>query len=217
MLSLHWLRRISPEGNVIVLGTPKIEAAGAAEPVWPWARIWLTAVTRPSVATYRELARQPNVGSADAWIWLFGSGLLSGLLISLGPDLLGAGREFDGGLVLAIPVFAVIAVLSWASFTVCIQGMARLFKGGGTYRTLIYVFAAFNAPLMLLASGLSLVPRSALVLIAFYLYWLVLYSVAVRAAHQLSWIKAAGTVLLSLMLLSGAVLGLTLLVVSRQL
>ena len=200
-----------------MLGRRKIETAGAAGPVWPWARVWLTAVTRPSVATYRELARQPNVGSADAWIWLFGSSLLSGLLISLGPALRGAGRGFDHGLALAIPVFAVIAVLSWASFTVCIQGMARLFKGGGTYRTLIYVFAAFNAPLMLLASGLSLVPRSALVLIAFYLYWLMLYSVAVRAAHQFSWIKAAGTVLLSLMLLGGAVLGLTLLAISRQL
>jgi hypothetical protein len=195
----------------------RIESTFEAWPAVPWAQTWLTAVTRPSLATYRDLARQRNVGSVDAWIWLFGSSLLSGLLISLGTALPGADRSFDQGLALAIPVFAVIAVLSWAIFAVCIQGVARFFKGGGTYQTLIHVFAAFNAPLMLLTAVVSLIPRSGLVLVAVYLYWLVLYSFAVRAAHEFSWIKAAGTVLLSLMLLGGAAFGLLLLAVSRLL
>jgi hypothetical protein len=198
-----------------VFGTRKISTDDAIRPALPWARIWLAAVTRPTVATYQELARQPHVSSLDAWIWLFASSFLSGLFISLGPILVRARPAFDQGLALA--VFTIIAVLAWAIFAVCIQGIARLFKGGGTYQTLIYVFAAFNAPLMLLASGLSLVPHSGLVLIALYLYWLVLYSVAVHGAHQLSWVKAVGAVLLSLMLLSGALLGLGLLVVFGRL
>jgi len=196
----------------MVLGRGKINTDEAIRPVFPWARIWLAAVTRPTVATYQELARQPHVGSLDAWIWLFASSFLSGVLVSLGPVFVRARPAFDQGLALA--VFTIIAVLAWAIFAVCIQGIARLFKGGGTYQSLIYVFAAFSAPLMLLASGLSLVPHSGLVLIALYLYWLALYSVAARGAHQFSWLKAVGAVLLSLMLLSGALLGLGLLVVS---
>ncbi len=200
----------------MVPGRHTINTDDAARPALPWARIWLAAVTRPTVATYQELARQPHVGSLDAWIWLFGSSFLSGLLIS-GPVFVRARPAFDQGLALAITIFAIIAVLAWATFAVCTQGIARLFKGRGTFQSLIYVFAAFNAPLMLLASGLSLTPRSGLVLIALYFYWLVLYSVAVQGAHQFSWMKAVGAVLLSLMLLSGALLGLALLVVSWRL
>jgi len=206
------LSGFSLEGNVIVLERHKINTDDAARPALPWPRIWLAAVARPTVATYEELARQPRISSWDAWIWLFGSSFLSGLLMSLGPVFVRARPAFDLGLALA--VFTIIAVLAWAIFMVCIQGISRLFKGGGTYQTLIYVFAAFNAPLMLLASGLSLVPRSGLGLIVFYLYWLRLYSVAVQAAHQFSWMKAVGAVLLSLVLLSGALLGLGLLLVS---
>jgi hypothetical protein len=120
----------------------------------------------------------------------------------------------DSSLALAVAVFALIAVLSWASFAACIQGIARLMKGGGTYQSLIFVFAAFNAPLLLLASGLSLVPRGGAILTILYLYWLGLYSVAVRAAYQFSWIKATGTVLVSLAVLSGTLAALIVLAFS---
>ena len=177
-----------------------------------WVGIWLAAVTRPSVATYQELARHPQVGSSDAWIWLLGSSLLSGLFMAVASAHGRPGAAMDFSLALAVAVFALIAVLSWASFAAFIQGIARLMKGGGNYQSLIFVFAAFNAPLILLGSGLSLVPRGGAILMVLYLYWLALYSVAVRAAHQLSWMKAAGAVLFSLAVLSGALVGLAVLV-----
>jgi hypothetical protein len=173
-----------------------------------WVGIWLAAVTRPTVATYQELARHPHVGSRDAWIWLLGSSLLSGVFMSLSSVHTRGDVGINSGLVLAVAVFALIAALSWASFAACIQAIARLMKGGGKYQSLFFVFAAFNAPLILLASGLSLVPRGGTILMVLYFYWLALYSVAVRAAHQLSWIKATGTVLVSLAVLSGTLAGL---------
>ena len=194
----------------MALGGSKINSDGAAARTW--GRIWLAAVTRPTVATYQDLARHPQVGSRDAWIWLLGSGLLSGVFMSLGSVQARKGAALDSSLALAIAVFALMAVLSWASFAACIQGFARLMKGGGNYRSLIFVFAAFNAPLMLLTSGLSLVPRGGAILMVLYLYWLALYSVAVRAAHQVSWLKAAGAVLFSLAVVSGALFGLMVLV-----
>lgn len=194
----------------MALGGSKINSDGAAARTW--GRIWLAAVTRPTVATYQDLARHPQVGSRDAWIWLLGSGLLSGVFMSQGSVHVRTGAAMDSSLALAIAVFALMAVLSWASFAACIQGIARLMKGGGNYQSLIFVFAAFNAPLMLLTSGLSLVPRGGAILMVLYLYWLALYSVAVRAAHQVSWLKAAGAVLFSLAVLSGALFGLAVLV-----
>jgi hypothetical protein len=194
----------------MALGASKINSDDAAARTW--GRIWLAAVTRPTVATYQDLARHPQVGSRDAWIWLLGSGLLSGVFMSQGSFHVRTGAAMDSSLALAIAVFALMAVLSWASFAACIQGIARLMKGGGNYQSLIFVFAAFNAPLMLLTSGLSLVPRGGAILMVLYLYWLALYSVAVRAAHQVSWLKAAGAVLFSLAALSGALFGLAVLV-----
>jgi hypothetical protein len=196
----------------MVLGGSKIDAVDAAARTW--VRIWLAAVTRPTVATYQELARHPQVGSKEAWIWLLGSSLLSGVFISLGSVRARTSAAMDSSLALAIVIFALIAVLSWASFAACIQGIARLMKGGGNYQSVIFVFAAFNAPLMLLASGLSLVPRGDVILMVLYIYWLALYSVAVQAAHQFSWMKAASAVLFSLAVLMGALFGLGVLVVS---
>jgi hypothetical protein len=196
----------------MALGRSNIDADQTAR---TWARIWLAAVTKPTVATYRELAHHPQVGSVDAWVWLLGSSLLSGLCISLGSVFARTGATASS-LALAIATFALIAVVSWACFAACIQAIARLLKGGGQYHSLIFVFAAFNAPLILLASGLSLVPRGDAILMVLYLYWLALYLVAVQATHQFSWMKAASTVLFSVVLLSGTLFGLGVLVVSLR-
>jgi hypothetical protein len=194
----------------MALGGSKMNADDAAARTW--VRIWLAAVTKPTVATYQELARHPQVGSMDAWMWLLGSSLLGGLFFSLGSVPVRTGAAMNSRLALAIAIFALMAVLSWASFAACIQGIARLMKGRGNYQSLIFVVAAFNAPLILLTSGLSLVPRGGAILMVLYLYWLALYSVAVRAAHQFSWMKAAGAVLFSLAVSSGALFGLVVLV-----
>jgi hypothetical protein len=196
----------------MVSGKSKLNADGVATRTW--VGIWLAAVTSPTVATYQELSRHPQVGSRDAWMWLLGSSLVSGVFMSLNSVYARTGSAMDSSLALAVAVFALIAVLSWASFAACIQGIARLMKGGGTYQSLIFVFAAFNAPLLLLASGLSLVPRGGAILTILYLYWLGLYSVAVRAAYQFSWIKATGTVLVSLAVLSGTLAALIVLAFS---
>ena len=180
----------------------KDDAVGTA---LTWPQVWLAAVARPTVSTHQELAKQPRVGSWDGWIWLAGSSFLSGLLVSVGPILAHARPASDLGLPLA--AFVILAVFAWVIFIVCVQQTARLLRGEGTHPALVYSFAAFSAPLMLLASGLSLVPHSRPGLVLLYLYWLILYSVAVQAAHRLSWVKAVGSVLLSLILLSGVLLG----------
>jgi hypothetical protein len=172
----------------------------------PWLRIWQKALTQPTVTTYQDLIGWAGDGARETWIWLFASSLISGLLISLEPLFTGASQTLDFGLALAIPIFAIIAVLVWWLFAGCMHFTARPLKGTGAYANLIYLFAAFSAPLMLLASVLSLVPRSGPLLIGLYLYWLALFVVATQAVHRFSRVRAVVSVLVAL-LVSAALLG----------
>jgi hypothetical protein len=79
--------------------------------------------------------------------------------------------------------------------------MARLFKGAGTYRQLAYVFAAFSAPLLIVASILDVIPQTRILLVGLYLYWIALYVVAVRAVNGLSALKAVAAVFGALLVL----------------
>jgi hypothetical protein len=191
------------------IGSGSGDAMGAT-PAW-W-RIWLTAVTRPSVAGYESLARRNHVGPARVCMWLLGSSLICGFLVSVGPILTSRGG-FDRRLIVAIPAFALVAALVLAFFAACIHGVARLLNGKGQYRTLIYLFVAFTAPLMVLAGGLSFLPRTGVFLTALYFFWLALYFVAVRAVHQLSLMKAVGAVMVSLIVLAGGLLGVAVLLI----
>jgi hypothetical protein len=188
-----------------------VNAGLAAKPSLSWPQIWLTAVTRPTITTYQAIA---GVGPRHAYLWLFGSSLISGLLVSLVAFFTRSEPAFGLNLALAILVFAFAATLTCGIFAGLMHLIARLLRGSGAYQKLIHVFAAFNAPLILLAGVLSLVPRNSLVVIVLYLYWLFLYIVSLQAVHHISRLKAIVVVLISLILLGGALLGLGLLSIS---
>jgi hypothetical protein len=136
-------------------------------------------------------------------MWIFVGGLIGGAIDSLAPFALElAERSYVDTLLLAlISVSSIIAVLYVAIFAWCAQGMARLFKGAGTYRQLAYVFAAFSAPLLIVASILDVIPQTRILLVGLYLYWIALYVVAVRAVSGLSALKAAAAVFGALLIL----------------
>ena len=185
------------------------------EPSLSWLGIWLTAVTRPSVATYERLLRQPNVTARQAVTWILVSGLFSGVIGSIAPlfSELSHREPLDTWLLLATPAIAVLAALYWIIFTGSTQWIARLLKGDGTYQGLAYAFATFSAPLTIAVSLFALLPRSGLPLLILYLYWLALYVPATRAVNHFSRARAIGSVFLSLILVAGVSLGVAFLVV----
>jgi hypothetical protein len=176
---------------------------------------WLSATFRPSVAGYEQLAQRSEASRRSVYIWMLVSALIGGILASLDPLLapLVQAQAFDAGLLVAIPLYALLVTLLWALFAGCAQGVARLLKGTGTYSQLAYASAMFSAPLMLIASALASIPWSAVPALILYGYWLVLYAVALQAVNQFSRLKAFAAILSSLLVCGAVLLGVLLLVV----
>jgi hypothetical protein len=173
----------------------------------------LTALLRPSNATYKMLGQQ-RAGLRHAYLLVFASSLLGGLIESLGPfgsQLIGQG-SFDVLLLAMIPLAALIAVCSLAAFAWCSHFVARLLKGTGAQAQLTYVLAAISAPLLIVVSVVDQLPAARILLVAIYIYWLVQYTQAIRAVHGLGWVKATAAVLLALLMLGVACLGIAFLV-----
>ncbi len=175
--------------------------------------MWLTALTRPSVATYEGLIREPHASAGSAYTWVFISTLISGSIISVVPLVSQWAQQqpVDMTLLLAIPVTSIVTVLVWGTFVRCTQGIARLLRGGGTYTQAAYASSLFSAPLTVVASILSLIPHTGWLLLCLYIYWCFLYIVAVQAVNQLSWVKAMIAVLISVLLVPCIVLGVVVL------
>jgi hypothetical protein len=193
-----------------IVAAPQPQSAPAS-----WLGIWLGALTRPSKATYVRLARQ-HATTRSAYSWIVVGSLVGGLGTSVGPLLvqLTQNQSLDVMLLLAIPLYAILVVLFWGMFAGCAQLAARLFRGKGTHRELSYAFATFSAPLIIVFSILSLVPQTGIPLLLLYLYWIVLYIIAIQAVNQFSLLRAIGSGLIALLLtllVGGALYSLVLL------
>jgi hypothetical protein len=191
-----------------------LEQTSNLPPARPARNVWLAALVRPSVAAYAALGQQPSASAWRAYVWVFVGALLSGAITLLAP----AARQsvqagyVDAFLPASLALSAIIAVCYLAAFAWCAQQLARLLKGSGSYGQLIFVCAAFSAPLLSAASILDLIPPARVLLVALYVYWLALYVVAVRAVHGISRLRAIVVVLAALVLLGAAWLGVAFMV-----
>lgn len=172
-------------------------------------QVWLAALLRPSMTTYKMLGQQQRASVWHAYMWVFAGGLIGGTIDSLAPfeSQLVERNSIDTLLLALIPVSSIIAVCYLAAFAWCTQKVTQLFHGSGTYRQLAYVFAAFSAPLLITASLLDLIPQARVFLVVLYVYWLALYVMAVHAVTGLARMKAIAAVLVALLILGLAWLG----------
>lgn len=176
---------------------PRVRTSGA---------IWLAALTRPSLAGFAVLSQERDIGAARSYAWVLAGALIGAAIQSLPPleAQLVADGSIDPLLVAFIPIAALIVAAYLTVFTWCAQRAARLLKGSGSYRQLANLFAAFSAPLLIVASVLDLIPPARLLLVVVYGYWFALYVLAIRAVNGLSAAKALAAALLALLAL-GAV------------
>jgi hypothetical protein len=177
-------------------------------------KVWLGALVRPSTSRYAALGQQPRISAWRAYAWVFIAGMIGGTLNALTPFFGQPAnlRYVDLLLLALIPVSALLAAGALATFAFCAQLAARMLKGTGTQRELASVFAAFSAPLLIIASILDLFPLTRVLLIVLYLYWMALYVVAVQAVNGISRVRAAAAVLAALLILGLAWLGLAFMV-----
>jgi transcriptional regulator with XRE-family HTH domain len=177
----------------------------------PWHEVWWIALTRPSVTAYEELAEDPRATSRRAYGWVVASGLLSGFVMSsVGAkhiELIVKLNQISGPsvwefiklqlfLYLAGPVLAAVSSLFWLALGVwLVQWIARALGGTGTYSRLIYLFAAFHAPLGPVQALTSVQSCLYMAGWALWLYGVVLSVISVKAINKLGWGRAWVSVL----------------------
>jgi len=192
-----------------------------------WSEVWISALTRPSVATFEGFVQDPNATDRRAYTWVFVSALIGFAISALLGIVFGTGTaegpEATGVmvgssltcLICGAPISALLSVLGLVIIGGITQLIAGALGGTGTYSELVHAFAAYMAPLTLITSVLGAIPYINFLTIPLGIYGIVLNVIAVRAVHQFGWGKAiASSVLILvgiLVLVACVVIGILLL------
>ena len=173
-------------GEVTERSTPSVSLGS-------WIDVWIKAATRPVVATFEAIAKDLNRTSTRAYGWVFVASVI-GIVVQVVAVQLAASSLLPGtllmcGLLPLVPFFLVLGLAIGGGIT---HGLARRLGGSGTYSQLIYAYAAYSAPLVLIGTVLGALPAPLLVSLYFGLiiYGLVLEVVALKAVHQIGWARA---------------------------
>ena len=177
-----------------------------------WIKVWISVLTRPSVATFERILRDPQASARRAYIWIFTTFLVGSLINVLLIDMI-SGLNTGYNTITCGPVIgAVVAMLSLALVTWVIQSIAsRLFGGSGTYGSMIYAFAAWAAPIYLVSSVIGEMPYINLCLtIPLAVYGIVLGVIAVKAVNKIGWGQATASYIGGFVLVFGITFVITL-------
>jgi hypothetical protein len=185
---------------------------------YTWQEVWTMALTRPGVATFEEILRDPQANKERAYKWVFWTGTI-GVLVNLIIGVIQVssiysqrGYRFDVGAVL--PTFGcslllggALVLLFFVIGNVITQFIARMLGGVGGYGEYLYAAAAFSAPLMMVNVAINAFTTDTtslglmgLVSLALGIYQLVLMAMAIKAVNQFGWFKTVLTILMPLII-----------------
>lgn len=185
-----------------------------------WWQSWVSAITRPSEATFDRIARDPQASTIRAATWIFFSSLV-GLFISVPLNLIfnpalitqiqDATGEYGSALTAAlglmlcfVPFSAALSVVGMMISTALIQLTARLLGGQGTFEGTFNGLAAIAAPITPITSLLGAIPVVGFCLAApIGIYVLVLDVLAVKASNRFGWGAAIGAIVLPGLVIGG--------------
>jgi hypothetical protein len=167
--------------------------------------IWFKALSSPRVESYRQFINQEDSSAGTTLYWLFLAGGFGGLAAGLlqaafnshsffGLVNISNGGEVSSGAILwaffGALLFSVGVPLVTLINTGLIQIIIRAFGDRVSFERLLYVFAAYQAPLGLLICFIGGIPTLGCVSLPLLVYWLVLGVVAIRSVSQLEIGKA---------------------------
>ncbi len=170
-----------------------------------WSEVWLKAITRPSVATYETLVSMPDLSTGTAYAWVFVGALVGYIFAFLIGSVFGGFAGFGqpeaiipyGGsgfsillLVCVGPLVSLLSVLGLMISAGITQFIATALGGTGTYGKLVYAYAAYLAPLSVIASIVGAIPVVNCLTIPLGIYGLVLNVTAVKAVNEFGWGRA---------------------------
>jgi tetratricopeptide (TPR) repeat protein len=190
------------------LGEGGLSSLAPEELVFPpgerlsWGETWTRVLTRPSVASFERVLRDPQASAKRAYTWVFFGALIGNLfswcgviLVSRGnADVLGAASEVWGGSLLCAPPQALMAglgaILGLAIRAGITQWIARALGGRGKFPQLAYATAAYLAPLTITMGAVSAIPYVNLLILPLAISGLVLNVMAVKAVNRFGWGEA---------------------------
>ena len=174
-----------------------------------WIKVWISVLTRPSIATFERILRDPQASPRRAYLWVGIAALIGAIMtgaisrIGLFGNQQGLGTSF---LTNCAPANIVAALLSLAAVSWVAQRIAAgFFKGRGKYASMVYASGAFYAPIILISGLISGIPYVNCLSIPLLIYALVLGVMAVKAVNQIGWVQAAVSFLIGLVLVTGIV------------
>lgn len=172
---------------------------------YSWSEVWLNAITKPTVESYEEIVADPGASASKAYTWVLITAFISyvisiGLAFLLNAFLGVSGLEQFGILegitssvlivICCAPIGALLAVLALVFNAGISQFVAGLLGGTGSYDELAYAFGAYQAPLTLVTSAVSIIPYLNCLGILFGLYGIVLNVIAIKAVNKFDWARA---------------------------
>ncbi len=163
---------------------------------------WAIAVTRPSPLTYQAIANSALASRGEVWIWVL---IASSVSAFAGFLLDGQQAPASGTFSLSAAIGSAVgsAVGFWVGVWL-LNWFARRFGGRASFNQAVYTLSAVYCPLLVAASGLSLlglIPsigflfNPVLVLLLTF-YQVVLMITAVKGMHQIGWVAATVSALL---------------------
>jgi hypothetical protein len=174
-----------------------------------WIKVWISVLTRPSVATFERILRDPQASTRRAYLWIFISAFIGVIILNvywkLGviPHLQLSTMVFSL-ILICTPFIALGEVLFLALVVWVTQWIARrIFGGSGTYASMIYAMAAIWAPLTIVAILISGIPYVKYLAYPLPIYTFVLGVMAIKAVNQISWKRAVISYLVFLILTLG--------------
>lgn len=199
------------------MSTPSAQAMSPGQSI-PWTQVWLQALTRPNEQSYHTLLSDPGATPTRGLLWvgvtsLFGTAIALVTQLAFRPEMsqvmgqldreLGAGARAGSFLLLllcAVPLGAVLSVLSTVIYTALVNFIAGALGGTGNFNQLVYLFSAITAPMGVVTSLLGVVPIVACLTLPLVCYSLYLQLLAVKTVHQVDWVRAAASVLILIIL-----------------
>jgi hypothetical protein len=170
-----------------------------------WYEVWYTALSEPNVDAYARLRANPYNLPSRIYLWLILAGLFSGIIaviaLKFNPQLgqvTGQMEQISPNLAqmffvytLCLIPFSGLMTLIGTAIRAGIQHAVAVMMGGrGTYLDLLYLMAAYSAPLLLASSVLGAIPLLNCLTPALQVYSIYLNAQALQAAHDLNGGKA---------------------------
>ena len=121
-----------------------------------WFQIWRIAFLHPTIKTFSTIANNPKANIQWGVIWIALTSIINWLIGPLSATISGLawvnfGRSFYFFLIagaIVSPILGVVFLLIYAAIS---HGIARLFKGGGTFQQLVFCWAVIQLPFVLFA------------------------------------------------------------------